>query len=220
MKANARPAQEAAAGATGDVADRGTPSGGPGPGRIVSRAGGPGGPDRDVTVVIQTMRRRHLSAVRRIDAAVYPRPWSLAMYHQELGRPDSRRYVVARVDGRIAGYAGLMMVAGEGHVTSVAVDPRTQGCGVGTRLVLALCRWSILAGASALTLEVREGNTRAQELYTRFGFVPAGIRKGYYTDNRENAVVMWRHDVADPEFPAMLREIEDSLPGNTRWEQQ
>ncbi len=171
------------------------------------------------TVVIQTMRRRHLSAVRRIDAEVYPRPWSLAMYHQELAHPESRRYVIARMGGRIVGYAGLMMVAGEGHVTSVAVDPGHQGRGIGTRLVLALCRWSILAGASALTLEVRESNVGAQELYTRFGFVPVGVRKGYYTDNREDAVVMWRHDVGEAEFPAMLREIEDSLHGTTRWEQ-
>ncbi len=172
------------------------------------------------TVVVQTMRRRHLSAVRRIDAAVYPRPWSLAMYHQELGRPQTRRYVIARIDGRIVGYAGLMLVAGEGHVTSVAVDPTCQGRGVGTRLLLALCRWSIMVGAGALTLEVREGNTRARELYARFGFVPAGVRRGYYTDNREDAIVMWRHDVGKADFPAMLREIEESLVGTTRWEWQ
>lgn len=173
-----------------------------------------------VDVLIEPMRSRHLRAVRRIDAAVYPRPWSMALYQQELARGASRVYRVARVDGSVVGYGGLMVVGTDGHVTSVAVDPEWQGRQIATRLVLAVARGAVLAGCEALTLEVRLSNRRAQELYRRFGFAPVGLRKDYYTDRgtKEDALIMWADDVSESPYLERLREIEADIRGLTTWE--
>jgi len=162
-------------------------------------------------VSIEAMRSRHLRAVRAIDAMVYPRPWSLALYQQELARGPSRVYRVARVDGTIVGYGGLMIVP------SVATDPDWAGQGIATRLMLTLARGAVLAECEALTLEVRLSNDVAQALYRKFGFAPAGIRKKYYTDTHEDALIMWAHDVHESEYLARLRDIEASLIGHTDW---
>lgn len=169
-------------------------------------------------VRIERMRRRHIRAVQRIDRQVYPRPWSSALYHQELARPADRHYRIARIDGSVVGYAGLMIVGSDGHVTSVAVDPAWQGHHVASRLLLAVFRAAIAAGCQALTLEVRASNRRAQDVYRRFRFAPAGVRKGYYQAEQEDAIIMWAHDVDEPDYLARLRAIEASLPGATEWE--
>lgn len=169
----------------------------------------------DLVVDITPMRRRHLRSVLRIEAQVYPRPWSYGLFVSELALRTSRAYVVARVDGTVVGYAGLMLVVGDGHVTTIAVDPRWHRHKIGTRLLLALARAAIARGAENLTLEVRVGNTGAQELYRRFGFVPAGIRKGYYTETNEDALIMWANDVATEDYAARLAAIEAAVPGRT-----
>ena len=169
-------------------------------------------------VRIEPMRSRHLRVVRQIDDKVYPKPWSLALYQQELARGSSRVYRVARIGSTIVGYGGLMIIAGDGHITSVAVDPEWQGRDIATRLVLALARGAVLGECEALTLEVRVSNGRAQELYRRFGFAPVGVRKGYYADINEDAIVMWATDVAQSDYLARLRDIEASIDGTTAWE--
>ena len=174
----------------------------------------------DVHVVVEPMRRRHLRAVHQIDNKVYPKPWSMALYQQELARGSSRVYRVARVNGSIVGYGGLMIIAGDGHVTSVAVDPAHGGLGVATRLMLAITRGALVGGCEALTLEVRVSNDRAQALYRRFGFAPVGIRKAYYPENKEDAIVMWANDVQDEPYRARLRDIEAAIAGTTTWEDE
>lgn len=169
-------------------------------------------------VAIEPMRSRHLRAVRQIDKKVYPRPWSIALYQQELARGTSRVYRVARVGSTIVGYGGLMIVGIDGHLTSVATDPDWHGHRIATRLMLAVFRGAVLAECEALTLEVRLSNTRAQSLYRLFGFVPAGIRNDYYTDTHEDALIMWANDVAEPDYLAKLREIESTIVGQTIWE--
>ena len=157
-------------------------------------------------VTIVPMRRRHLRGVTRIEGAVCPRPWSLGLFLSELGGA-SRRYLVARSGGSVVGYGGLMVGAGEGHVTTLAVDPAWQRRSVGTRLLLALARWGIDEGCSGLTLEVRMGNVGAQALYRRFGFAPAGIRRNYYAETNEDALIMWAHDVDTPSYAERLASI-------------
>src|SRR3546814_19973189 len=93
-----------------------------------------------------------------------------------------------------------MLVAGDGHVTNVGVDPGHRRQGIATRLMLELVRRGLEEGAEALTLEVRASNTAAQELYRHFGFVPAGVRKNYYSDANEDALIMWATDIDNPEY--------------------
>ncbi len=166
-------------------------------------------------VRITTMRRRHLRSVLRIENQVYPRPWSLGLFMGELAMRTGRVYLVARVGPTVVGYAGLLFSGDDGHVTTIAVDPQWQRAKIGTRLLLHLARRSIGAGARNLTLEVRMSNEPAQQMYRQFGFVPAGVRKGYYVETKEDAMVMWANDVDTDEYHARLDEIEASLPGTT-----
>jgi ribosomal-protein-alanine N-acetyltransferase len=164
---------------------------------------------RDVRLV--PMRRDHVRDAHRIDAKVYAKPWSLAMWRQELSLSDTRVYLVAEIDGKAVGHAGMMRVLDEGHVTTVAVDPDFQGHGVASRLLVALSRHAVAAGVRAMTLEVRVSNQRAIALYRRFGYGPAGIRKNYYADENEDGLIMWAHDVHQPAYLARLDGIEQEL---------
>ena len=168
-----------------------------------------------LVVHIVPMRRRHLRSVLKIEAQVYARPWSLSLFVSELALRTSRAYYVARVNGVLCGYAGLMVTEDDGHVTTLAVDPAWHRNKIGTRLLLTLAREAIRRGASNLTLEVRVTNHPAQEMYRRFGFRPAGIRKNYYVETNEDALVMWAHDVDTPEYRRRLAEIEAGIPGVT-----
>jgi ribosomal-protein-alanine N-acetyltransferase len=145
------------------------------------------------------MARRHLPEVLAIEAEVYPRPWSARLFEDELTR-SHRAYLVARIGDRVVGYAGLLMIAEDGHVATVAVDPRWQRRGIARVLLGELIADALAMGADQLTLEVRMSNVGAQDLYRAFGFVPAGARKAYYADNGEDALVMWAHDICTADY--------------------
>ena len=166
---------------------------------------------RSTPVVVAPMRRRHLRGVLNIEEATSSTPWSLGLFLAEAKRQE-RVYLVARSGHRVVGFAGLLFVLTDGHVTTVAVDPEAQGAGVGTRLMLVLMRRAIERGAEGVTLEVRPTNEPALALYRRFGFAPAGVRKGYYRDPVEDALVLWVHDVHLPAYATRLAEIEAGLP--------
>ena len=113
------------------------------------------------------------------------------------------------------GYAGIMVTLAESHVTTIAVDPARHREKIGTRLMLQLARESVRMGATALTLEVRMSNKGAQDLYRRFGFGPVGVRKNYYQEINEDALVMWVHEIDQPEYEQLLESIERTIPGET-----
>jgi ribosomal-protein-alanine N-acetyltransferase len=170
------------------------------------------GPD---LVQLVRMRRRHLRQVLRIESVVYPRPWTLTLYMSELALRSSRHYIVARVDGVVAGYAGLLYAADEAHVTTIAVDPGRHRRSIGTRLLLHQAHAARAHGARHMTLEVRVTNHAAQELYRRFGFAAEGIRKNYYAEIHEDAVIMWVHDIHTDGYLARLEAIAAALPTPT-----
>ena len=171
---------------------------------------------RDRTIdalTTETMRRRHLRRVLEIEEQLYPRPWTPRTFSSELAemKAGNRYYLVAYVGDSMVGYGGLMFSGDDAHITNLAVDPQWQGRGVATEMMLDL---SILAhdrGCTAMTLEVRHTNTAAQELYRRFGFVPAGIRKRYY-ENKDDAIIMWAHGIDTPEYMERIRLIEARRP--------
>src|SRR5436305_11208650 len=169
----------------------------------------------DLDVQLVPMRRRHLRSVMRIEVQVYPRPWSLSLFMSELALRSTRVYYVARVEGVVAGYAGLMMTVDDGHITTIAVDPDWHRHKIATRLLLALARQAIARGATSLTLEVRVGNKAAQELYRKFRVRPCRIRKNYYVETNADALVMWADDVDSDEWAQGLDRIEASIPGRT-----
>jgi ribosomal-protein-alanine N-acetyltransferase len=171
-----------------------------------------------VTVRVSPMRRRHIRSILKIEQVAYPRPWAASVFASEIDQvPRARRYYVAHIGRRLVGYGGLLVAPDSAHITNVAVDPDFRRMGIASRLLLALARDAITRGSPALTLEVRVGNDGAQELYRRFGFAPAGMRKRYY-EGTDDAIVMWAHDIGEPAYRARLEEIERELPGSTEWE--
>jgi [ribosomal protein S18]-alanine N-acetyltransferase len=160
-------------------------------------------------VAIEPMRRRHVGQILQIERASYPRPWTMTVFHDELDQVGTghRHYLVAKVGRTVVGYAGLMFVADEAHVTNVAVHPDHRRGGIATMLLLVLARVAIERRCVAWTLEVRASSTGAQELYRGFGFAPAGVRAKYY-ENTEDAIVMWCHDIQSPDYAARLARLE------------
>jgi [ribosomal protein S18]-alanine N-acetyltransferase len=171
-----------------------------------------------ITVELASMRRRHLRSVLRIEEEVYPRPWSSSLFLSELALRSSRAYWVARVGREVVGYAGVMISFEDAHVTTIAVDPTWQRHGIATRLMIALAREALVRGSHNLTLEVRMTNKGAQDLYRRFGFAPVGVRKNYYQETNEDALVMWVHDIHTPEYAQLLAGLEARVPGETVYE--
>ena len=159
-------------------------------------------------LVIEPMRRRDLTAIQVIERQVYPQPWSVNVFTNEieLARQGQRYYVSAHRAGELVGYAGMMLVADEGHITNIAVDPNRQRGGVGRRLLADLAWEARRRRCAGLTLEVRISNVAAQGLYHQFGFEPAGIRQRYY-ENVEDAIVMWCHEIGSAEYAARLRQL-------------
>ena len=163
-------------------------------------------------IVIEPMRRRHLRRVLEIESVTYERHWSRSVFEAELEQVASgaRYYVVARHGRDVVGYAGLWVIpgpdGGEAHVTNIVVAESHRRRGIATALMLALADRARAVGAVAWTLEVRASATGAHELYRRFGFAPAGVRRGYY-EHGEDAVVMWCHELATDTYAARLAEL-------------
>ena len=158
-------------------------------------------------IEITAMRRRHLPSVLRIEGKVYPRPWSAGLFLSELAQKNSRAYYVARNQGRVVGYAGVMILGDEGHVTNIAVDPAFHRHRIGMRLLLALVDAARERGVRSMTLEVRRANAGAQAMYRTFGFETVGVRKGYYVETGEDAYIMWAEGVATPEYERRLAKL-------------
>ena len=163
-------------------------------------------------VVMVPMRRRHLRGVVDIENRTNHRPWSLSLFQGELRMPTSRRYVVALDGHRVVGFAGLMLTGFEGHITNVAVDPDHRRRHIATRMLLVLFREAVRLGIEDLTLEVRVSNRGAQEMYRRFGFAPGGVRPNYYSENKEDALIMWAHDIGGAAALERLDGLAAALP--------
>ena len=160
-------------------------------------------------LVIVPMRRAHIRKIMPIEQQVYPRPWTAQVFVEELeqARVGKRHYLVGTIGDELVGYGGLLYVENDAHVTNIAVHPMWRSRGIATELLLDLAWEANRRGCEAMTLEVRHTNVAAQQLYRRFGFVPAGVRKKYY-ENRDDAIVMWCAGVQEPEFAERLRKIE------------
>ena len=141
-------------------------------------------------IVIRPMTKDDVEDVYKVEEDCFVDPWSKESIRKEL-KNDLARYLVAEIDGEIVGYVGVWFVVDEGHITNVAVHSNYRGKKIGDKLVkemVELCRQSNIV---AMTLEVRVSNIVAQNLYKKYGFKMGGIRKEYYSDNKEDAIIMW-----------------------------
>jgi len=143
-------------------------------------------------VRIREMRPGDLDGVMAIEEVSFPTPWSRGMFLEDFPRDFSDTLVAAGAGEEVLGYAVCWTIAGESHLLNIAVHPRRRGRGIGRALLTECIRRAARAGATRIFLEVRAGNEAAQGLYRAMGFVCRGIRKGYYTDTEEDAVVLDR----------------------------
>ena len=169
-------------------------------------------PDIEIT----RMRRRHLRGIMAIERRVYPRPWSPSLFVSEMTAGRTRSYLVALEERTVVGYGGLISYGEEAHVTTIAVQPERQRLKIGTRLMYDLVGEAQRMGAHAVSLEVRVTNWGAQRMYARFGFRPVGVRKGYYQETGEDAVIMWTEDIRSPAYRRVLDRIIAEVPERVR----
>ncbi|GEA14084.1 ribosomal-protein-alanine acetyltransferase [Moorella sp. E308F] len=139
------------------------------------------------------MTSEYLDGVLAIERVSFSTPWTRHSFLNEIYNNNFAYYYVALAGRQVIGYAGMWIILDEAHITNVAVHPRYRGRRLGELLLKVLMQEAVRLGADRMTLEVRVSNRPAQRLYERLGFARAGIRKGYYNDNREDAIIMWKH---------------------------
>lgn len=138
------------------------------------------------------MTSKDVEAVYEIELATFSTPWTLDSFHYEMRENQFSHYLIAEdVAGNIIGFCGMWLVIDAAQITNVAVVETARGQGIGEGLMREAIRIAHEAHMDVMSLEVRVTNTVAQNLYRKLGFLDGGIRKGYYTDNQEDALVMW-----------------------------
>lgn len=142
--------------------------------------------------MIECMSLVDLEQVVEIEQASFPTPWTRQSFLHELLENERAIYLVYKNVDRVWGYIGMWVILDEGHITTLAVHPAFRQQGVGNSLILKLEDAARDRGVRHLTLEVRKSNTAAQDLYKKLGFVSMGVRRQYYLDNLEDAIIMWK----------------------------
>ncbi|MNM53205.1 Protease synthase and sporulation negative regulatory protein PAI 1 [compost metagenome] len=140
---------------------------------------------------IVDMTSEHLVDICEISIFSFPIPWSYDSFKREL-KNKLASYLVVIMDNRVIAYGGIWVILEEAHITNIAVHPDYRCKGIGETLLNALLDKAYARGAKEITLEVRVSNLPAQWLYKKLGFSEEGIRKNYYEDNKEDALIMWK----------------------------
>lgn len=183
--------------------------------------------------VVERMALKDVPEVAAMEKLVFTMPWSARAFEYELRYNAMAHFVVARQKPDVAprdreqvrwwggrrllsprpvlGYAGLWMIVDEGHVCTLAVQPDWRGRRLGELLLVTLIERSCALNASVVTLEVRTSNLVAQQLYRKYGFSVVGLRKGYYSDNHEDALIMTTDPIHSAAYQSRFQELKSQL---------
>jgi ribosomal-protein-alanine N-acetyltransferase len=142
-------------------------------------------------VRIRLMDESDLDDVTKLEKLSFKTPWSREAFFNEMTKNQFAYYLVVELNKEIIGYCGLWVIIDESHITNIAIHPSYRRKGIGDYLFRGVMAMAKTLGARKMSLEVRVSNTTAQALYRKYGFQEGGIRKNYYTDNQEDALVMW-----------------------------
>ena len=142
-------------------------------------------------VMFRPMTSEDIDPVVALEQATFSSPWSREAFEEELATNLLAQYVVLEMEGKVVGYAGMWIVVNEAHIMNVAVEAPLRGRGLGELLMRHMLEVAAKSGAERMTLEVRRSNMTARKLYDKLGFVECGVRAGYYTDNGEDALLLW-----------------------------
>lgn len=143
------------------------------------------------SVTFRRMTVQDVEAVYEIEKQSFTLAWTKEAFEQEMLKNEFAYYVLAETAAGIVGYCGMWLVMDEAHITNIAISPSQRGKKLGEALMKAAMETAKAQGAKLMTLEARVSNIVALNLYKKLGFKNGGIRKGYYTDNQEDAIVMW-----------------------------
>ncbi|MUG72108.1 MULTISPECIES: ribosomal protein S18-alanine N-acetyltransferase [Paenibacillus] len=143
------------------------------------------------TVRFRAMTEADIPAICEIEQESFTTPWTAGAFHNELTNNQFAKYTVLEFDGEVAGYGGMWLIMEEAHVTNIAIRQKYRGQKLGERLLTEMQQTASLFGVQRMTLEVRPSNEIARRLYEKKGFRSVGVRRGYYTDNQEDAIIMW-----------------------------
>ena len=163
-------------------------------------------------MIIEPMVPADITEVMRIENLSFPSTWPQNAFYNELQDNKLAHYFVGRIDGKIVAYGGIWVILEDSHITTIAVHPDYRGKKLGERLLLRLMQETLERGASWVTLEVRETNVVAQNLYRKYGFTTVSTRRAYYSDNNENALVMWAGNLKSRLYANRLRVLREALP--------
>ncbi|WP_373895193.1 ribosomal protein S18-alanine N-acetyltransferase [Virgibacillus natechei] len=142
-------------------------------------------------MVIRKMELTDVDEVMEVERATFAAPWPTDIFYQEILDNEHAFYFVMKLDDKAIGYIGTWIVIDDMQITNIAIHPAYRGYKFGEMLFKYIFQYAIKLGVARLSLEVRKSNIVAQKMYRKFGLVPGGIRKNYYADDQEDAIVMW-----------------------------
>jgi ribosomal-protein-alanine N-acetyltransferase len=162
-------------------------------------------------VSIEPLQKKDLDELMAIETQTFKSHWPVSAFLNEIENNRLAYYFGAHFEKTLVGYAGIWIVMDEAHITTLAVHPEYRRKKIGEQLLLHLLTVATGKGARWATLEVRESNEAAQALYKKFGFVSVGIRKNYYLEENENAIIMWTGNLRGDAFKEKLEQIRQNL---------
>jgi [ribosomal protein S18]-alanine N-acetyltransferase len=142
-------------------------------------------------LTFRNMELHDVKSVYEIECASFATPWTMEAFEREIEENVLATYIVVELEDKAVAYGGLWVIIDEAHITNIAVLPDFRGQNIGEKLVNHMMLAARKKGALKMTLEVRVSNIAAQNLYRKLGFEEKGMRKGYYSDNGEDALIMW-----------------------------
>ncbi len=143
-------------------------------------------------IITRSMEEKDLDEIMTIELESFTTPWTKESFKLEITDNKLAKYFIAEIDNKVVGYGGIWLILDEGHITNIAVGKDYRGQGVGNEIIEALIVYCKIKQIRNMTLEVRESNIVAQNLYKKYGFLDCGIRPNYYADDHEDAVIMWK----------------------------
>lgn len=145
-----------------------------------------------MNIIVRKMEEEDLDRIMEIEKDAFTTPWTRESFMLEITKNQLARYIVVEMGNIVVGYGGIWLIIDEGHITNIAVDRDYRKMGAGKSLVEGLIHLCAEGYIGSMTLEVRESNIAAQSLYKKYGFIEAGIRPRYYSDDNEDAIIMWK----------------------------
>jgi len=167
----------------------------------------------DQRLEIEPMRKDDVPVVIDIESVSFRTSWPANAFVNEISENKLAHYFVGRIDGKIVAYGGIWVILEDSHITTIAVHPEYRRRGLGEQMLIHLIDEAMARGASWITLEVRESDDVPQRLYRKYGFTNVSVRRAYYSDNNENAIVMWAGNLRGQLYRNRLQALRAALFG-------